>query len=80
MKLTRPSISIVARWLLILSLITVPSLALGQKTKSAPAPAAMRRPCRASVGARLAPKRRRRLDGQPRLHDDCQSWRDDNHG
>src|ERR1700740_800369 len=39
MKSTRPITSIVARWLLILSLIMVPSLALGQKTKSAPAPA-----------------------------------------
>src|SRR5580704_19637129 len=39
MKLTRPSTTIVARWLLILSLITVPSLAWGQKNKSAPAPA-----------------------------------------
>src|SRR5580704_13291313 len=40
MKLTRPSTTIGARWLLILSLITVPSLAWRQKNKgSAPAPA-----------------------------------------
>src|SRR5580704_9967494 len=40
MKLTRPCTTIAARWLLILSLITVPSLAWGQKNKSAPAPKA----------------------------------------
>jgi len=40
MKSTRPITTIVARWLLILSLITVPSLAWGQKNKSAPAPKA----------------------------------------
>ncbi len=55
MKLTRPSTSIVARWLLILSLITVPSLAWGQKNKSAPSARGALRPCLAPVGACLAP-------------------------
>ncbi len=58
MKLTRPSSTIVARWMLTLSLIAMPSLALGQKTKSAPAPAS-------HPSARVAPERRRRGRSHP---------------